>query len=305
MESKMAAMARKIGIMATVLFGAWITLGCGANAANERPVAAASSPPAEDDDATAGLMEHHRHHHHGGVTLLIAMSLDTLGVSPDQQAAVEKIRGDLHARMEPARIAEQTVVETLAEGLAAGRIDVAKVDAAIARVTAAAAALHDASAEALNELHSVLTPPQRAALVDKVEAHWAVWQKANAEETAATKPEDSHLAALTPELGLTTEQVDRIRAGLGEGMKAVPRLDPEEIRTHIRAFGDAFRSDTFDAKTLTAASVANAHMVGWGASHSAHFLETVGAVLTPEQRAKLAQMLREHATHNPSAQANP
>jgi Spy/CpxP family protein refolding chaperone len=46
-------------------------------------------------------------------------------------------------------------------------------------------------------------------------------------------------------------------------------------------------------------------MVAWGAAHSAHFLETVSPVLTPEQRAKLAQMLREHATHNPSAQANP
>jgi len=32
-----------------------------------------------------GLMEHHRHHHHGGVTLFIAMSLDTLGVSPNSR----------------------------------------------------------------------------------------------------------------------------------------------------------------------------------------------------------------------------
>ena len=154
-------------------------------AANGPPPATAGRPTAADDDATAGLMEHHRYHHHGGVTLFIAMSLDTLGVSPEQRAAVEKIRTDLHARMEPARAAEQNLMTTLADGLAAANLDTAKVDAAVAQVTAAAAAVHDASADALNELHAVLTPPQRAALVDKVEAHWAVWQKANAEETGA------------------------------------------------------------------------------------------------------------------------
>ena len=99
--------------------------------------------------------------------------------------------------------------------------------------------------------------------------------------------------------------MDKIRAGLGEGMKAVPRLDPQEIATHLRAFGDAFRSDKFDAKALTAASGANAHLVGWGAAHLAHFVETVSPVLTPDQRTKLAQRLREHAAHDPSAAGKP
>ena len=31
-------------------------------------------------------------------------------------------------------------------------------------------------------------------------------------------------------------------------MKGVPRLDPQEIAAHLRAFGDAFRSETFDAQ---------------------------------------------------------
>ena len=167
------------------------------------------------------------------------------------------------------------------------------------------AASHDASVDALNELHSVLTPPQRAALVDKVEAHWAVWQKANAEETATAAPPGGHLATLATDLGLTTEQVDKIRANLAEGMKPVPRLDPQEIATHLQTFGDAFRGETFDAKTLTTAGGADAHIVGWGTAHLAHFVETVSPVLTPEQRAQYAQTLREHSNHNPSAQANP
>jgi Spy/CpxP family protein refolding chaperone len=251
------------------------------------------------------VIEHHRYHHHGGVTLLIAMSLDTLGVSREQQAAVEKIRADLHTRMEPARIAEQSLVGALADGVASANIDTSQVDAAVAQVTAAAGSAHDACADALNALHNVLTPPQRAALVDKVEAHWAVWQKANAEEPGPTYPNDGHVATLALKLGLSATQVDTIRAGLGDRAKALPRLDPQEIATHLRAFGDAFRSEKFDAKALATASSANAHMVGWGAAHMARFVETISPVLTRDQRVEFAQSLREHAAHNPSAQGNP
>jgi Spy/CpxP family protein refolding chaperone len=279
-------------------------VACGGGSANRQPAAGATGSTA-DEEATADLTEHDRYHHHGGVTLFIGMSLDTLGVSPEQRAAVEKIRTELHARMEPARTAEQDLVTTLAEGLAAGAIDAAKVDTGVARVTGAAALVHEASSAALNELHSVLTPVQRAALVDKVEAHWAVWQNANAGETGPAKPEGGHLGMLAADLGLSPDQVEKIRASLGDRMKVVPRLDPQEIATHLRAFGDAFRSEGFDAKALTTASGANAHMVGWGAAHLAHFVEVASPILTPDQRVKLAQRLRDHAAHDPSAQANP
>jgi Spy/CpxP family protein refolding chaperone len=291
-----------MSLVATVILGIGAALGCGGNSANNAPPATASS--VADDDA-AGLTEHHRHHHHGGVTLFIAMSLDTLGVSPDQHAAVDKIRTDLHARMEPTRAAEQTLMTTLADGLAAGSIDTTKVDAAIAQLASAAAAVHEASADALNQLHEVLTPPQRGALVDKVEAHWSVWQKANADEAGQTTPEDGHVATLATELGLRADQVDKIRANLAEGIRAVPRLDPQEIAAHLRAFGDAFRSERFDARALATAKGADAHLVSWGSAYLAHFIEAAMPVLTAEQRTQLAQRLREHATHNPSIQGNP
>lgn len=297
----MASMARRMVILSTMLLGAGAAAGCGGRSANAPSPTAVTS--GTTDEVSVGLIEHHRYHHHGGVTLLIALSLDTLGVSPEQQAAVEKIRTDLHARMEPARAAERTLVTTLADGLAAANMDVATVNAAVAQVIAAAATVHDASVEALNELHGVLTPPQRAALVDKVESHWAVWQKANAEEAGPNYPNDGYLATLALTLDLTSDQVHKIRVGLGEEMKSVPKLDPQEITTHLHAFGDAFRSETFDAKSLTTANAVNAHMVGWGAAHMVYFIDTVGPVLTQEQRVAFAERLREHAAHDPSAQS--
>jgi Spy/CpxP family protein refolding chaperone len=296
MEHPKVLNLNKIRTIATVLFGALAAGSCGGASANARPPATAASA-SDIDEVAAGLTEHHRHHHHGGVTLLIALSLDTLGISPEQRPAVEKIRRDLHARMEPARAAQQRLAAALADGVAAANLDAATVDAAIAQVSAAAATVHDASTDALNELHAVLTPPERAALVDKVEAHWSVWQKANAEETDPANPEGGRLAMLTTDLGLTQDQVDKIRAGFGERMKAVPRLDRREIATHIQAFGDAFRGEKFDAKTLTGASGANAHLAGWGAAHLAHFIEAVSPVLTPDQRSEFAQRLREHSAH--------
>jgi Spy/CpxP family protein refolding chaperone len=303
MKNRKSAARRMRRVVAALLCSA-AAVGCGGSSANTAPPATAGSTAAADDDATADLTEHHGYHHHGGVVLFIAMSLDTLGVSPEQRAAVEKIRVDLHSRMEPAYSAEQNLVVTLADGLAAGNLDAAKVDAAVARVTTAAAALHDASADALNGLHAALTPPQRAALVDKVESHWAIWQKANAAETGSASPEGGHLARLATELALTPDQTAQIRARLAERMKAAPRFDPQEIATHLRAFGDAFRSERFDAKELTTASGAHAHLVGWGAGHLARFVEAVTPVLTPDQRAKFAERLRDHAKHNPSAEVN-
>jgi len=297
----MALTSRTIWIVATLLAGA--AMGCGATGAASAPATTAASVSAIDEP-TVALMEHHRHHHHGGVTLFIAMSLDTLGVDPEQQAAVEKLRGDLHAGMEPARVSEQSLVSTLADGVAAGNIDTTKVDAMIAQLIAAAGAVHDASAGTLNQLHAVLNPPQRAALVDKVEAHWAVWEKANADGTGPATEDGDRLAALATELGLTPDQVEKIRTGVAAQMSRVPRLDPQEIAAALQAFGDAFRSESFDAKALTTESSANAHLVGWGSAHLAHFIEASLPVLTADQRAELAQKLREHAAHNPSTEGN-
>ena len=294
----MAVMKCAVGLLAAAMAGAVATAGCGSGAA--APAATAARAP--EDDASSGLMERHRYHHHGAITLFIAMSLDTLGVSPEQKVAVEKLRTELDARMEPARIADQTLLATLADGVAAGGIDTSRVDAAVAQVAAAVALVHDASTSALDALHEVLTPLQRATLMDKVESHWAVWQNANAGDPA--RPSASQLAELTTDFDLTPDQVEKIGAGLGGMDREGTRLDRQAVAAHLKAFGDAFRSDTFEAKAMTTASDVNAHAAGWGAAHMAHFVETVSPLLTTEQRGLLAQRLREHASHDPAPRSD-
>ena len=292
-------------MLAAALAGVGPAWGCGGASAPMPPAAAAPRPA--EDEASAGLVEHHRFHHHGGVTLFIAMSLDTLGVSPEQRDAVASIRSELNARLEGARAAEQDLVAVLADGLAAGAIDEAKVDAADARLTSVASTAYDACADAINKLHAVLQAPQRAALVDKIESHWAVWRAANGEEPTGPPPEagGGRLATLASDLALAPDQVERIRGRLAEAKTGGPRFDSREVTTQVDAFGAAFRGETFDARALTAARNADSNLVDWGSFQLVRLVEAACPVLTQEQRTELGQELREHAAHDPSAQANP
>jgi Spy/CpxP family protein refolding chaperone len=289
------------GLLGLTLSAASVVGACGGSAANTPAPATPSAaqpenPSTDDDEAADGVRDQHRHHHHGGVTMFVAMSLDTLGVSPEQRAQVEKIQADLYARLAPARTAEHAVIAALADGVAAGAVDAAKVDAAVAQLSSAASTVSSASADALNQLHAVLTHQERAALVDKVQAHWEVWRRVNADEQPGAREHGGRLAKLAEEISLTPDQVEKIGSSLSQAPSAVP-FDPKEVEAQLQAFGAAFASDTFDAHSLSASStsdIASSHVAKSGAARMARFYEIAAPVLTPEQRTKVAEQLRDH-----------
>jgi Spy/CpxP family protein refolding chaperone len=262
------------------------------------------SGPAVDaeDDSTADLASHHRHHHHGGFAMFIAMSLDSLGTTPEQEASIKKIQSDLHAKMQPAHDAEKALLLAIADGIAAGNLDSTKLDPAVAAVSTAAAGIHDAVADSLNELHATLTPEQRVALVDKVEAHFAVWHEANVtEETPEKDKRGGHLGKISKELGLSADQVEKIRTNFKASSAAAPRFDKAEAEAHMKAFGAAFSAETFDAKTALTGDHATAHLATFGAARMTRFYSAVLPALTADQRTKLADDLRRHAQYKRTA----
>jgi Spy/CpxP family protein refolding chaperone len=287
-------------VIGLLLGASSVLVACAGGGASSAP-AATPAPPipasAEDEESSADLGEHHRHHHHGGVTMFIAMSLDSLGVSPEQAATVEKIQGDLFAKMEPAHAAEQSLLNVLAEGIAAGKIDDAKVETAIAGIKAASTGVHGAVIESLNRLHDTLTPEQRATLVEKVEAHWEVWKNANTEEVKvgdAARP--MHVDWLAKDLNLAPDQVEKIRATFADKVKNNPqKFDPTQVEAHIQEFAAAFKAPTFDAKTLQRAPFVHEHLAVWGARRMAHFYEAIDPLLVADQRTKLSAELKQHA----------
>jgi Spy/CpxP family protein refolding chaperone len=258
---------------------------------------APTGPPqtvAADDAVNEALRDYHRHHH-GGLSTFISMALDTLGLDEARKLSIAKIQSDLRAKAAPARDAENDLLSAIADGVAAGKVDTAKVDAAVEKHATAAAAVHAATADALTQLHDALAPAERAALVDKVKAHWEVWHKVNVEERANNKDEKAgHLGKLTKLLGLAPDQVDKISATLAAEAPVTPKNDPKAEEAHIQAFATAFVGDKFDAKSLATSATASAgHVARHGGARLARFYEAVVPVLTPAQRTTLAAELRE------------
>lgn len=304
----------RMGWSGGVALAFWLAIGAGAvgcesqqqpqtpgsGAAGEQGQLAGNTAQEEDTEDSQDLKAHHRHHH-GGFAHFVLLAIETIGITPEQQAQVDKIKADLKAKTQPTRDAQKVVLLALADGVAAGTIDTAKVDAAVGGVTTAAAQVHGATAAELNALHAVLRPEQRAALVDKVEAHFMVWKEANGGAAAAAKEHEQggHIAHLAKELSLTNDQVDKLKASFASSVAAHEqthgKFNEDELEAHMKAFGAAFAADTFDANTLTTGASTHEHMATWGVNRMVRFYEALTPVLTPDQRAKVADKLKAHA----------
>jgi Spy/CpxP family protein refolding chaperone len=270
------------------------------SASSSTAPAASADAQGTEEQAAAGLREHHRHHHGGGIAHFIAMSLDTLGTDEAKRPQIEKIQADLRACTAPARDQEKALLATLADGVAAGKVDTAKVDADVAQVGSAAEGIHACAVSALNQLHAVLSPGERSALVDKVQAHYEVWRQVNHEAQPGGQEKGGRLAALAAELNLTPDQVSQISAALKAtfGGPRASHFDPAKAEAHLKSFETAFVADTFDAAAVH--GNANGHFATHGARRMSLFYETVAPLLTPEQRTALADHLRERANQPPS-----
>jgi Spy/CpxP family protein refolding chaperone len=241
------------------------------------------------------LQAHHRHHHQGFAGFVIS-SIETLGIGADQQAAVDAVRKEFRTKMKPLREANGAVLQLLADGIAAGTMDKGKVDAAVGRAGMASAGLQGALPSLLNQLHAALRPEQRVALVDKIDAHWAAWRDVNSGDHAAdgTKP-DRRLNHLAKEYGLTSDQIDKVRATLDASKDTKKPFDAAAVETYVKAFDTAFIEDAFDAKKLPGAGPDSAHVVSWGAERMAWFYEALAPVLTADQRPQVAEKLHQRA----------
>ena len=259
-----------------------------------------SSAEEEQGPAADDVRAFHRHHHIGFIGFAI-VSLPTLGLPAGEQAQVEKIRADLKTKFQPAHDAEAALLNVVADGVTAGTIDTAKVDAAVAKITEVSMQMDDATNDDLNQLHGVLSPPERQALALKVQAHYMVWERANADPEAQPdqEKEAGHIEHLGKVLGMSPDQIQKVDAAFTASIAALytsRKFDTKAAETHLNAFVDGFPADKFDAKTLTTADPANSSVTSWGAMRMVRMYEAMTPVLTADQRTKLAALLREHAT---------
>ena len=256
-----------------------------------------SSPP--DDDATArSRADYYEQHHYAGADTFISMSLDALAVDPARKPVIDNIRAELNTRMAPPRAAEDVLLAALADGVAAGNIDTARVGVAVAALQSAVLAVSDEADVVWNELHELLTAGERSALVDQVHMHWQVWRRVNLEAEPGGRETGSRLARLSQELTLTPEQAQQIATSYGKAMAGLTgQFNPGQTEARLKEFSAAFVASPFDAHDLRMGRSANGDLAAHGTRRMVLFYETVTPVLTPVQCAKLAGILRGQLNH--------
>jgi len=105
------------------------------------------------------------------------------------------------------------------------------------------------------------------------------------------------LDKLGEELALTADQKEKLKTKLDAVMKGEMGKMKEHhaaMQKQMKAIGDAFESEKFDAKKAGIGAHAD-EMVKKMTDAKIAFIEAVLSVLTPEQRAKFAEHIRQHA----------
>jgi Spy/CpxP family protein refolding chaperone len=297
------------------------------------PLAEGASKAAAGDKAGDGRREGARGKRGGkhgfGHDNLLRTALHELELSDAQETAIkgalEKLRED--AGEHPRDAAWHAA---LAEGVRAGSIDKAAVEAKLAKMEGGFEEHRARMAEALTTLHATLTKEQRRALVDAVaakmeekgargpkgdmdgEGRRGKGEKGDGERDGRRgKGEKGErggwgdhgmkggpLGHMLRDLNLTEEQRSKIDKALeasrpSEGDMEEKKEAFEARRAEMKAKIEGFAADSFDAKAFLAGDVKK------GKNPKAHLdrmvtsLSAILPILTPEQRTSLADKLEK------------
>ncbi|AKT37691.1 Spy/CpxP family protein refolding chaperone [Chondromyces crocatus] len=270
---------------------------------------------------------------------LLVAALHELDLSDAQVSAIEGALETLRAEKERTRPEGGAPFAALAEGVRAGKIDVAAVVAKAPSGEPFAGA-RDAMAKALETLHATLTKAQRQALVEGLEARFAAHapggpgkagggppgeraggppgpppahalhagqrhERAGAGPEHAGPPPGGPLGHLLGRLDLDEAQQEAIARILEADAPAAPDHEAmkkrfEAVHVEMRARLQGFVADAFDAKAFLAPP-ADAKGAG-PASHLERMAKTLSAVvplLDPAQRETLAKALEQGPRSGP------
>jgi Spy/CpxP family protein refolding chaperone len=245
-----------------------------------------SEPPTTADTATTRAPVAVNAH---GPVKLFGQALGDVPLTASQRQAIEGLATGAEARHAEARTAGQDLMNTLAAQVEAGQIDRAALQPKIDALSAAMQKAQPADRAAFEQLHAILTPDQRSAFVDAVEAH--------AQEMRGQMKEHHGLKQWAADLNLTDDQKSQIKDAIKQRLQSSGREMAAEFKgakhegKHVM---DAFKEDRFVMDEVQPAHDVAAH-VGSMTGHALAIAEAALPVLTPAQRTLAAQKIREKA----------
>ena len=268
--------------LAHIALPIWIALSatalaCGGTATSE-PAASATSAATRAPVAPGA---------HGQVKMF-ADALGDVPLTATQRAQVEQLAAEAETRHAAVRAARKDLTLAIAAQVQAGIIDRAALQPKIDAVAAAVSASQPADRAGVERLHAILGPDQRTAFVDALEARM--------HQPMSGPGDGGGLKLWAEELKLSDDQRAQIKAAIEQRVGATPQGDGGGRPWMDRKARGAKWLNAFKQDRFVFDEVAPAQAIGLeGARASDRFLAMVEAavpILTPEQRAAAAQLLR-------------
>jgi Spy/CpxP family protein refolding chaperone len=212
-----------------------------------------------------------------------AMNLGSL--TSTQRSQIEALINQETAAHANLNTAHAQLLTALADAVSAGNVDAAALAPKEQMVVSAVIADDPADRAALEKLHAILTPAQRAELVNDAESR----MQAHDQKMGA-----GH-GFMTKELNLTAAQQNQIDANLRTMKESTDDATRTQERARHQAVLEAFKSNTFVMSQVAPAK--NPQTVQKWVDHIVVMAQAETPVLTPEQRATVAAKLREWASN--------
>ncbi len=285
---------------------AYVTSGCGASSGTEPTAQTAQAATKAPFTVPA----------HG----FVKVSLDALGdvpLRPEQRPQIEALAKDAEARHQSSRDAKNALVTAIADQVQAGTLDRAALQPKIDALQAAMKASKPLDAAALEKLHAVLDPEQRAAFVAALQAKW---HDHGGPEHGGPEhggpPGADHdgppsspmgrgmgfgpLAQLGADLKLTDDQKDKIKQALFAQHDAAGGMHDwrggmREGHERLEKLTEAFKSEHFVVAELEPKDSEPKDFMTDHGDKMFKLGQAVLPILTPEQRTILAGKIRDHA----------
>ncbi len=251
------------------------------------PTTPAPTTPAPGQAPEAGSMKPPIAPGARGMLRVLADALGEISLSPQQRAEIQTLFAQAQARQMPVRMAKRQLMSSLADQIEEGQIDREALEPALARIAAAKEKAEPQDRAAFERLHGILEPDQRDQLADaleqRLEAH-VQEHKSNAwVDKAAEK------------LGLDEQQKQQMRAAVDQHRQKY-QAQMQARHDKIVATLEAYRADCFNIDEIAPAEDAS-KAVHEMSGMMLDLVEGVLPILTPEQRADAARMLREKSAH--------
>jgi Spy/CpxP family protein refolding chaperone len=257
-------------------------LGCSGTVSSE-PVAASPDTATTRAPVAQSVQGHLK---------VVADALGDVPLTASQRAAIEKLASDASARHAEAGAARKELTLAIAAQVEAGQVDRAALQPKIDALVAALQKAQPADRAAFEQLHALLTPDQRTAFVDALEARIS--------ERMGAMHDKHPLKQWAADLQLTDAQKTQIHDAMKQRFQAAAQGHEHEgppwaqAREHGAQVMSAFKQERFvmdevaPAKDVAAkAKAMSEHVLG--------LAEAALPILTPQQRALAAQKLRDHA----------